>query len=80
MVHELKCTRDEMEMLLDLLECRQRALPAEIHHTDALRAKAVLRKRSRAVDRLAERIRYELEPDDRPALRNAPKAKEAVRA
>jgi hypothetical protein len=59
MIHTLKLTRNEMDMLLGVLESQQRDLAREISNTDALRAKAELHKRERAIDRLVERLRGE---------------------
>ena len=62
MIRELKLTQNEAELLLDVLEVQQRELANEISNTEALRAKAELRKRERAMDRLVERVRAELAP------------------
>jgi hypothetical protein len=62
MIHSLKLTKNEMELLLETLESRQRELSLEISNTDALRAKAQLRRRERAIDRLVERLREEAIP------------------
>lgn len=62
MIHSLKLTRNEMELMLGVLESTQRNLAKEISDTDALRAKAELRKRERAIDRLVERLREEAIP------------------
>jgi hypothetical protein len=67
MIRELKLTGVEMELLLEVLEARQRDLANEIGHTEALRAKAELRKRGRAIDRLVERVRAELTPQPQQA-------------
>jgi hypothetical protein len=61
MIHQIKFTKQETELLLDVLESNQRDLAVEVAHTEALRAKAELRKRERAVDRLVERVRAEVE-------------------
>jgi hypothetical protein len=66
MIHEMRITRDELELLLDVLQVHQRHLANEISNTEALRAKADLRQRERAVDRLIERIRAQLEPQAQP--------------
>jgi hypothetical protein len=58
MIEQLRFTEQELELLAELLEAQRRELPVEIHHTDALRVKALLRKRLRAVDRLIERVGY----------------------
>jgi hypothetical protein len=58
----MKLTKNEMELLLGVLESTQRGLAKEISNTDALRAKAELRKRERAIDRLVERLREEAIP------------------
>jgi hypothetical protein len=62
MIEELKLTHDEMELLLDVLGSHQRALAFEISNTEALSAKAELRKRERAIDRLVERLRCMVTP------------------
>ena len=62
MIHSLKLTKNEMELLLEILESRQRELSHEISNTDALRARAQLRRRERAIDRLVERLRGEAIP------------------
>ena len=62
MIHSLKLTKNEMELLLEILESRQRELSHEISNTDALRARAQLRRRERAIDRLVERLREEAIP------------------
>jgi hypothetical protein len=62
MIHEMKLTKNEMALLLEVLEANQRNLAKEISDTDALRAKAELRKRERAIDRLVERLREEATP------------------
>jgi hypothetical protein len=67
MIRELKLTHDEMQLLLDVLEVQQRDLANEIGHTEALRAKATLRKRERDIDRLVERVRSELAPQPQQA-------------
>ena len=67
MIRNLKLTRDEMELMLDVLEVHQRDIANEIGHTEALRAKAELRKRERAIDRLVERVRSELAPEPQQA-------------
>jgi hypothetical protein len=67
MIRELKLTHNEMELLLEVLETQQRQLSNEIGHTEALRAKAELRKRERAVDRLTERVRDEVAPQPQQA-------------
>jgi hypothetical protein len=67
MIHTLKLTRSEMELLLEVLESQQRSLAVEISNTDALRAKAELRKRERAIDRLVERLREEAIPEAQKA-------------
>jgi hypothetical protein len=61
-IHEFKVTHDEMELLLDILQSRQRALSFEISNTEAHVAKAELRKRERDIDRLIERLRAEVAP------------------
>ena len=60
MIHELKLTRDEMALLLEVVEYHQRQLAKEVAATEALRFKAELRKRVRAIDRLVERLRNEV--------------------
>ena len=67
MIHTLKLTRNEMELLLEVLESQQRGLSREISSTAALRAKAELRKRERAIDRLVERLREEAIPEAQKA-------------
>lgn len=67
MIHELKITRNEMELLLDVLEVQQRHLTTEISNTEAIHAKQELRNRERAIDRLVERLRGQLTPVPQPA-------------
>ena len=62
MIHELKLTRNEMQLLLEVLEIQQRNLAMEISNTDAIHAKAELRRRERDIDRLVERLRNEITP------------------
>jgi hypothetical protein len=62
MIHSLKLTKNEMDLLLGVLESRQRELSHEISNTGALRARAELRKRERAIDRMVERLREEAIP------------------
>jgi hypothetical protein len=62
MIHTLKLTQKEVELLLEVLDSVQRGLAVEISNTDALRAKAELRKRERAIDRLVERLSEEVTP------------------
>ena len=61
MIHDLKFTAQEMELLLNVLESKQRDLAVEVAHTEALGAKAELRTRQRVLDRLVERVRAEVE-------------------
>jgi hypothetical protein len=56
-----------MELVLQVFESQQRGLSPEISNTDALRAKAELRKRERDIDRLVERLREEAIPEARKA-------------
>ena len=63
MIHELKLTKDEMGLLLEVLESQQRVMATEVAATDALRTKGELRKRARNLDRLIERLRYESTPE-----------------
>lgn len=67
MIRELKLTHNEAELLLEVLEIQQRNLTKEISSTDAIRAKAELRKRERAIDRLVERMRTEVVPQPQQA-------------
>jgi hypothetical protein len=62
MIHTLKFTQKEVELLLEVLDSVQRGLAVEISNTDALRAKAELRTRERAIDRLVERLSEEVTP------------------
>lgn len=64
MIHELKLTHNEAELLLEMLEIQERDLSREIAATDAIRAKAELHKRDRAIDRLIERVRAQLALDN----------------
>lgn len=67
MIHTIKLTLNEIELLLGVLESAQRSLALEISNTDALRAKAELHKRERAIDRLVERVRGETLAEAREA-------------
>jgi hypothetical protein len=61
MIHDLKFTAQEMELLAAVLESKQRDLAVEVAHTESLTTKAELRKRERVLDRLVERVRAEVE-------------------
>jgi hypothetical protein len=61
MIHDLKFTAQELELLADVLESKQRDLAVEVAHTEALRTKGELRKRARVLDRLVERVHSEIE-------------------
>jgi hypothetical protein len=67
MIHDLKLTENEAELLLEVLEIQQRQLTHEIGATDALRAKGELRKRERAIDRLVERVRAQVAAENQTA-------------
>jgi hypothetical protein len=66
MIHDLKLTEKEAELLMQVLQHQQRELSNEISNTEALRAKAELRKCERDLDRLVERLRVDLTPQSQP--------------
>jgi hypothetical protein len=55
-----------MELLLNVLESQQRHLANEISNTDAFHA-AELKNRERAFDRIVERVRGQLAPEQQNA-------------
>lgn len=62
---ELTLTKEERELLLEILSERHRALLIEISHTDHREFKLALRKREKLLDSVENRLRViqpELEP------------------